>query len=101
MIAIPRAAFMRPFAVSVGSDAQPRCDERGHEPAMIAIPRADVCGSLHVAAVEPDHDGTRRRCRGLARNLSGVRLHDFRADAQRPVVHRASVLRPAERQQLG
>jgi hypothetical protein len=30
-----------------------------------------------------------------------VRLHDFRTDPQRPVAHRAGVLHPAERQQLG
>ncbi len=46
MIAIPRTAFMRSVAVSVGSDVQPRCKERGHEPSLIAILRADDCGSL-------------------------------------------------------
>jgi hypothetical protein len=49
MIAIPGAAFMRPVAMSVGSDVQFRCNERGHEPPMIAIPRADDCGLLHLA----------------------------------------------------
>jgi len=55
----------------------------------------------HVAAVQPDHDRARRLHRGLVLEFDGARLHDFRADAQRPVAHRAGVLRPAERQQLG
>jgi hypothetical protein len=55
----------------------------------------------HVAAVQPDHDRARHLRRGLVRGFDGVRLHDCRADAQRPVAHRAGVSRPAERQQLG
>ena len=55
----------------------------------------------HVAAVQPEHDRARHRQHRLARRVNGVRLHDCRADPQRPVAHRAGVLRPVKRQQLG
>jgi len=48
MIAVPLADFMRSVAASVGSDVQPRCNERGHELPMIAFPCADDCSSLQV-----------------------------------------------------
>ena len=56
----------------------------------------------HVAAIQPDHDRTAGRlCCWRLRGLGDVRPHDLRADPQRPAAHRAGVLRPAERQQLG
>jgi hypothetical protein len=70
MIAIPRAAFMRSVAMSVGSAPQARCNERGHETPMIAIPRADDCGSLHVVtavdALDAHEHGTALPIRGIA-----------------------------------
>jgi len=53
----------------------------------------------HIAAVQPNGDRAGRPRRGPVLEFDGVRLHDFRADAQRPVAHRAGVLRPAERRQ--
>ncbi len=67
---------------------------RGH---LEAAPRVPV-PVAHVAAVQPDDDRAGRPRRGPVLEFDGVRLHDFRADAQRPVAHRAGVLRPAERQ---
>ena len=65
-----------------------------------AAPLAPV-PATHVAAIQPDHDGAGPLRHGLVPGLNGVRLHDLRTDAQRPVAHRAGVPRPAERQQLG
>jgi hypothetical protein len=50
MIAIPVAAFMGPVAMIVGPAPQIRCNDFGHGRPMIAIPAADDCGSLHIAA---------------------------------------------------
>ena len=57
--------------------------------------------AAHVAAIEPDHDGAGRRRRGGSAASAACAPHDLCADPQRPVPHRAGVLRPAERQQLG
>ena len=46
MIAIPGAAFMGSVAMIVGSTRQVCCNHFGHGRPMIAIPPADVCGSL-------------------------------------------------------
>jgi hypothetical protein len=51
----------------------------------------------HVAAVEPDHNGSGRPRRGRGQR----RLHDLFADPPRPVPHRAGVRRAADREQLG
>jgi hypothetical protein len=51
----------------------------------------------HIAAVKPDHDRLDWLCR-----VGGILLlNDGLADLPRPVPHRARVLRPADRQQLG
>jgi hypothetical protein len=56
--------------------------------------------TTHVAAIKPDHDGFGWLRHGLFRCLGSGRLHNFFADPQRPVAHRAGVRRPADRQQL-
>jgi len=56
--------------------------------------------AAHIAAIETNHNGAGRLCRRLLRRLDEVLLHDLRADAQRPVPHRARALRPTHRQQL-
>jgi len=56
--------------------------------------------AAYIVAVQPNHDGAGRLCRRLLRRLDEVLLHDLRADARRPVPHRARVLRPTHRQQL-
>jgi len=63
---------------------------------LLRVPTADI------TAIKPDHDGTGRlhRYRPL-RRFGCVRLHDVLADPQRPVPHRARVLRSGDRQQLG
>ena len=80
MIAIPRAAFMRSVAMSVGSAPQARCNERGHETPMIAIPRADDCDPLQVASV-----------------WAGIAMVPWRPD-RRPGSHdRQAIRRPSSR----
>src|SRR5271157_2007971 len=49
---------------------------------------------------EPNHDGFGWLRRGRLCRLGGVRLYNGLADPQRPVPHRAGVLRPADRKQL-
>src|SRR5271166_5274000 len=61
---------------------------------LLPVPTADV------AAIKPDHDGFGRLRRGRLCRLGGVRLYNGLADPQRPVPHRAGVLRPADRKQL-
>ena len=55
MIASPFAISLRPVATSVGRTWKPVCNQCGHATPMIAIPAADDCRSLQVAAetVEP------------------------------------------------
>ena len=53
-----------------------------------------------IAAIQPDHDRIQRRRRRRVHGLGGMCSHDILADPQRPVAHRAGVLRPADRQQL-
>jgi hypothetical protein len=50
MIAIPVAAFMGSLAMILGLAPQDRCNDFGHGRPMIAIPPADDCGSLQLAA---------------------------------------------------
>jgi hypothetical protein len=61
----------------------------------VPVPTADV------AAIKPNHDGFGGLRRGRLCSLGGVRLHNILANPQRPVPHRAGVLRPADRKQLG
>jgi hypothetical protein len=56
VIAIPLAANPGPVAAIAGRTADPRCNQSGHEPPMIAIPATGYCGSLQVIA-----DPLRRR----------------------------------------
>ncbi len=57
--------------------------------------------AAHVAAIKPDHDRAGwLRC-GELRIRGGALRNDVLAHAQRPVLDRASVLRPTDRQQLG
>jgi glyoxylase-like metal-dependent hydrolase (beta-lactamase superfamily II) len=61
---------------------------------LVPVPTADI------AAIKPNHDRFGWLRRGLLRRHGGMRLHNFLADPQRPVSHRAGVLRPADRQQV-
>ena len=65
-----------------------------------AAPLASV-PITHVAAVQPDDDRAQRLQRRPVLQSDGMCLDDFRANPQCPIAHRAGVLRPAERQQLG
>jgi hypothetical protein len=60
----------------------------------VPVPTADV------AAIKPNHDGFGLMGRDLLRRHGGMRLANGFADPQRPVTHRAGVLRPADRKQL-
>jgi hypothetical protein len=61
---------------------------------LVPVPTADV------AAIKPNHDRFGLLGRDLLRRHGGMRLHNGFADPQRPVTHRAGVLRPADRKQL-
>ena len=61
---------------------------------LLPVPAADV------AAIKPNHDKFGWLRRGRFCRPGGMRLHNGLADPQRPVPHRAGVLRPADRQQL-
>ncbi len=67
---LPPPALAKPEgpAPSRPATRQPwlQCNKRGHEPRMIAIPRADVCGSLHLAATSA---GTGERPRAWRRTI--------------------------------
>jgi hypothetical protein len=62
---------------------------------LLAVPAA------HVAAVEPDHDGSGHPRRGSLLGRGRVRPHDRLTDAPRPVPDRAGVPHPGDREQLG
>jgi hypothetical protein len=53
-----------------------------------------------MAAIKPNHDGTRRLRLGLFRRLSGLLAHDLLAYSPRPVADRARMLCTTERQQF-
>ncbi len=61
---------------------------------VLPMPTADV------AAIQPNYDRFGWLCHPLLRRLGDLRLHNGFADPQRPVPHRAGVLRPADRKQL-
>jgi hypothetical protein len=61
---------------------------------LVPVPTADG------AAIKPNHDRFGLLGRDLLRRHGGMRLHNGFADPQRPVTHRAGVLRPADRKQL-
>ena len=79
MIAIARAGFMRPVAMSVGLVPQTCCNDLGHDPRMIAIPPADVCGSLQLLSVSRAGGPERlsdRACGGCRLETAVDRQHD-------------------------
>jgi len=61
---------------------------------VLPVPTADI------AAIQPNHDRFGRLRRRLLRRCGDLRLHNGLTDPQRPVSHRAGVLRPADRKQL-
>jgi hypothetical protein len=53
-----------------------------------------------IAAIEANHDGFDGLRLGRLCRLGGMLLHHVLADPQRPIPHRAGVLRSADRKQL-
>jgi hypothetical protein len=51
----------------------------------LEVPLLPPVPAAHIVAVEPNHDGSGRRCRGPLRDCGRVRLHDLLAHSPRIV----------------